>query len=834
MTALRRAIFVVAALLMGAAIPGGGAVAAPFFGIDGLYSNADGSVQFIQMNTVESGALAGLTLVAYLHSLDSTSPIHAYTFPTDLPSPEINRLFLVATQGFADLGLVKPDYVIPNGFLFVPSGQIAIAGNIVPYSGLPTDGVNALWFDADGGPDAILPARFENFAGVRGDFASGPPAPPAPAVWVPTGKMNVARSGHTATLLRNGKVLVVGGTSTGSDHLDSAELYDPATGTWSLTGYMSVPRGSHTATLLADGRVLVAGGFAGATPAAFHFTNAAELYEPATGTWTQTGSMGTVRIAHTATLLQDGRVLVAGGLSQGPDKTAELYDPATGTWARTGNLNFARVRFTATLLQDGRVLAARGTNDTDSDGDAISTLSSAELYDPASGNWTPIASAIASSVDHTATLLPSGKVLVVGGSPNDFAGAALADSELFDPGTGTWMQTGSLASARSGHTATLLPNGNVLVAGGDATGRAAEQFDPIAATWSSVSSLKTARFGAIAALLPDGRVLVAGGSTASAELYGPPVDNSYRMTALFSDQAGVYQYIQLTNLSSSSGPNHFAGLSLTVTSRSGVVKRVHFPNDPGTASQSVCITTANMFASTDSDFVIPSQFMPTDGGTIDFAGIDTWTFGPLPSDGYSALYRNGTQQLASPSCSKFSSAGFWVITDPVIEYYNPSLDHYFISASQPDIDALDSGRIPGWLRTGNFFSVWTDPKCPNLPSLDTCPPPNLLPVCRLYIPPIKGDSHFFSVSPVECAGAQTQHPEFVLETQQAFMASLPDPQSGACQFHQTPVYRVWNGRFDSNHRYMLSIELRDQMVARGYIKEGYGPDAVAMCVGGEF
>jgi hypothetical protein len=111
-------------------------------------------------------------------------------------------------------------------------------------------------------------------------------------------------------------------------------------------------------------------------------------------------------------------------------------------------------------------------------------------------------------------------------------------------------------------------------------------------------------------------------------------------------------------------------------------------------------------------------------------------------------------------------------------------------------------------------------------------PPNLLDVCRIYIPPVDGDSHFFSASTAECAASKAQHPEFVLETPTAFLATLPDPTTGACGNNQSPVYRVWNARADSNHRYTTSLAVRDQMVASGYVKEGYGPNAVTICVGG--
>jgi hypothetical protein len=166
----------------------------------------------------------------------------------------------------------------------------------------------------------------------------------------------------------------------------------------------------------------------------------------------------------------------------------------------------------------------------------------------------------------------------------------------------------------------------------------------------------------------------------------------------------------------------------------------------------------------------------------------------------------------------------------VIEYYNPKLDHYFISGSQPDLDALKSGLFPGWEETGRSFPVWVTRTPGDFGGFVA--PPNLQDVCRIYIPPAKGDSHFYSASAVECAESMAKDPEYVLETQAAFLATLPDPLTGACPPGQVQVFRVWNQRADSNHRYTASRSVRDQMLKAGYAQEGYGPDGVAFCAGG--
>jgi hypothetical protein len=256
-------------------------------------------------------------------------------------------------------------------------------------------------------------------------------------------------------------VLVAGGWN--GAYLSTAELYDPAIGTWTATGSMVHKRNSHTATLLPSGKVLVAGGFN-----ASGSLTSAELYDPAGGTWTVTGRLGTARDRHTATLLSSGKVLVAGGLDiSGSLSSAELYDPATGTWTPTGSVSIVRDSHTATLLPSGKVLVAGGY-------DGSNSLSSVELYDPTAGTWTTTGSLATARAEHTATLLPSGTVLVAGG-------AGVNSAELYDPARGTcWATTGSLSTARDTHTATLLPSGKVLVAGGfDGSSylRSAELYD---------------------------------------------------------------------------------------------------------------------------------------------------------------------------------------------------------------------------------------------------------------------------------------------------------------------------------------------------------------------
>jgi hypothetical protein len=263
---------------------------------------------------------------------------------------------------------------------------------------------------------------------------------PGTGIFAATGPMKDSRSGHTATLLQDGKVLVAGGSST---FVGTAEIFDPATAAFTATGNMTSQRELHTATLLPSGKVLLTGG-GGAS---------AELFDPAMGAFASTGSMKENRSSHSATLLLTGKVLIVGG---GGDSTAELYDPATGTFVPTGNMKTARRNHTATLLPDGSVLIAGGLDQSNT------ALTSAEIYNPVTGGFTATSSMATAHSQHTATLLPSGKVLVAGGG--NFV------AELFDPGTGTFSLTGSMTTSRTSHTGTLLPNGDVVVSGGGVRG----------------------------------------------------------------------------------------------------------------------------------------------------------------------------------------------------------------------------------------------------------------------------------------------------------------------------------------------------------------------------
>jgi hypothetical protein len=527
----------------------------------------------------------------------------------------------VATGPLATIHTAQTATLLPNGQVLVVGGRttggVATAAAelyvpatgtwhaVSPMSAPRTEHAAALLANGR----VLVSGGFDDYN--NGSFSSAEVYDPSTGNWSPVANMRVPRHSHTATLLPGGKVLVTGGYNLGSGMLSSAEVFDPATNTWSTVGSMAEPRANHTETMLPNGRVLVAGGFS-------NFGSRRppdELYDPATGTWSTVGPMATPRYDHTATLLPDGRVLVAGGyyweswLDTRILASAEVFDPATSSWSSAGSLSAARhdhaavllpggqVLFiggatqgwtaaeelydpvtntwsaatrtltqkwgehTATLLPNGEVLVVAGdraeryttTRGNWTTTGAMSTLrffhtatamlngqvlavggidgnvalASVEAYHVASGTWSAVGSMTWARLSHTATLLPDGRVLVAGGTGS--SGAA-SSAELYNPATRTWSMTGSLSVPRQGHTATLLPSGRVLVTGGNNdTGPlvTAEIYDPATGTWSTTGAMAAHRVTHTATLLPDGRVMITGGynsngTLASVEIYHPP------------------------------------------------------------------------------------------------------------------------------------------------------------------------------------------------------------------------------------------------------------------------------------------------------------------------
>lgn len=427
---------------------------------------------------------------------------HLGTLPLDLTIDELDRRR--EAKGNArrigrgrGMTLLAAAALLGGGALAAGSGILRLPTVVPP---VPSPSVAAV---ATASADATSPSPSES---------ASPTASPIPVagpggVWMPTGSMVTPRSEHAAVRLQDGRVLVVGGlTRPDGNYLTSAELYDPATGTWSAAGSISMPLVA--ATLLSDGKVLVLVGDPNGGP------RSAEVYDPASGTWTATGPMdpGAEEADGGFTALLDGRVLLAGR------DGAQVYDPARATWAATGPMVRDAELDTYTVLQDGRVLVTGGD--------------SAQVYDPASDTWSATGEKNEHGYAAAATLLPDGKVLVAGGLtfslPNTYDRLDLA--EIYDPVTGSWSAAASMQAKTRPAAAILQPDGKVVVVGStfsptSSVISAVEVYDPATDTWTPLSVRPGIDYNA-ATLLSDGTVLVTGHSdgeqpSCTADLYDP-------------------------------------------------------------------------------------------------------------------------------------------------------------------------------------------------------------------------------------------------------------------------------------------------------------------------
>jgi len=348
------------------------------------------------------------------------------------------------------------------------------------------------------------------------------PAPTSPASVGSIARgaaMLAPRSGHTATLLPDGRVLIAGGMRRNQDFYRSTELFDPKTGKFSAAGDMALARVGHAAVLLRSGKVLIAGGWVG-----HGVTDEAELYDPATGKFTATAHMTTKRGQPEMTLLRDGNVLVTGGAgdNDGPGSSilaVEIFDATTLKFQPTGPMHHARLSHTATLLRDGRVLVAGGR------GSEVNA--SAEIYDPKDGTFRETGSMTAARYKHTAGLLPDGRVLLAGGADERDWHGTLSSAEIYDPQRGTFTATSPLHDPRFKlpGAAAQLRSGDLLVAGGN---RQAEVYGGRTGKFVVVTGdMGDARHFMTETLLSDGRVLLAGGyaytpeATAQTWIYRP-------------------------------------------------------------------------------------------------------------------------------------------------------------------------------------------------------------------------------------------------------------------------------------------------------------------------
>jgi len=516
--------------------------------------------------------------------------------------------------------------------------------------------------------------------------------------------LSVARDLLTSTLLPDSTVLVAGG-QTASTASNAADIYNPTSGTFAAAnGALQVARFSHTATLLPNGTVLIAGGqTAPLQPSTNPFTNSAEIYNPATGSPALLANgLSFARAGHTATLLGDGTVLIAGGSSQagsGPIfqvLPAEIYNPTTQTFTVVGSLNIGRLAHTATLLANGQVLIASGLDNT------------AELYDPVKQTFSFTGNLNTARQDASATLLSNGQVLIAGGLVSGTTGIATA--ELYNPVSGTFSFTsGNLNFARGAHTATLLPNGTVLIAAGfNCPGTcnnpilgSAEVYDPVFSIFLNTGSLINSRWQDAATLLKDGTVLVAGGfggnsPTATAERYygtsplGPmgittttpvasPTTTTYSNPTAFGGAASSLSTIGFNGIL----PTGVSNLDFNPLTVSGA--SFSTPN-PGTF---VNVTTSGFYSGTPypADFIVDSSNGNPTNSLVILLPAPTYAvglnYGALgfhgPSSGNIALSNGFVLPLSSlPTVGQTQFAGF-VSTTPITSLtYNVTSDDWVL------------------------------------------------------------------------------------------------------------------------------------------------------------
>jgi Kelch motif len=337
-----------------------------------------------------------------------------------------------------------------------------------------------------------------------------------PGTWSRVGDLPLAVWGQAAAVLSDGRVLTVGGTtgpnSTGA--VASAEIYDPGTNNWTPVAPMGEARAYPCAVTLLDGTVLVVGGIDNRKVLA-----SAERFDPNSGTWSSAGSMALARSSLTATVLATGQVLVAGGgttsLTNAATNRAELFDPVHDTWTPTGSMSAVRREASATLLDDGRVLIEGGFGLV---GGVSRVTSTAEIYDPGTGQWSLVAPMSTPRYAQASVRLLDGRVLVAGGWPSLAAAAtSLPSTELFDPATGAWSSAGAMSAGRGAFGLVLLPDGRALAAGGWSPANTmlpiVDLFVPQLRSWTATGSLEQGVDWPTLETLRDGRVLEAGGAT---------------------------------------------------------------------------------------------------------------------------------------------------------------------------------------------------------------------------------------------------------------------------------------------------------------------------------
>jgi len=444
----------------------------------------------IPTNMLSASGLLGVTVG---NSGNTTSDFKVFT----VLSTSTPVLLGILPRGLAP-GTTASGFLIGSNLLGASSVSVNGAGvSVTILPGATTSQVPVSINVASNAPAGPLLATVTTPAGNSFSTVSQFVVAAGGGKWSLTPPLQATRLSHTATLLATGKVLVAGGYFN-----NSAEIYDPDAGNWTPANAMSVRRELHTATLLSSGKVLAVGGVDfGLNPAETLMSS--DLFDPGTNTWAPTGSLNQERFGHSSTLLNDGRVLVAGGAGQSQPEnslnSAELYDPATGMWAPTGNMNVPRYHHQATMLQNGTVMVTGGQSN------SSIHLTEVEVYDPQTGVWTAITPMNIARSFHTATLLPGDEILVTGGWNQR------KSVEIFNPISASWALAASMAIERSGHRAILLSSGNILMVGGTNSAANAELYDRAKNQWTLVLPAYMSAIGHTATLLPNGQILVTGG-----------------------------------------------------------------------------------------------------------------------------------------------------------------------------------------------------------------------------------------------------------------------------------------------------------------------------------
>ncbi len=300
--------------------------------------------------------------------------------------------------------------------------------------------------------------------------------------------------------------------------------------------------------------------------------------------------------------------------------------------------------------------------------------------------------------------------------------------------------------------------------------------------------------------------------------------HTFVIDQIYTNADGSVQFVVLRESSASDGEHFWSGKTLRSTNAQGMQQTLVFPvNLPSadTALRRVLVATTGFAALglVMPDYTIPAGFLPVAGGTLNFAGVHQIAFGAMPTDGTRALSASGA--VVPNVATNFSGASASVTSGPpaalAVEFYNAVLDHYFVTHIPGEIAILDAGiAIRGWVRTGQSFGVYVSAGA------------GTSPVCRFYIPPGKGDSHFYGRGTAECDATGQSNPSFINEDPQFFHMLLP--VAGVCPAGTIVLYRVFSDRPDANHRYMIDRAIRDLMVAvRQWLAEGDGPDLVVMC-----